>query len=149
VRPLFCRASALLLLLLVACGGPLAPEPVPVDRVTCARCGMVVSREAESAEWIASGEEPRFYDDIGCLATDSWAPPGRSARFVHADGTWAPAESSFYARPADVSTPMGYGAVAFRTREEAASRDRQGRALTWEELVGELRASAGELPRLD
>lgn len=103
---------------------------------------MLVSREAQSAEWIAAGEEPRFYDDIGCLATDRWTAPGRSARFVHVGRTWSPAETCFYARPRNAPTPMGYGAVAFATREEAASDDPEGRPRTWEELVAELRASA-------
>jgi copper chaperone NosL len=104
---------------------------------------MLVSREDQSAEWIAAGEEPRFYDDIGCLATDGWKPPGRSARFVHAGRTWFPAETAFYARPPDASTPMGYDINAFATREEAALRDREGRARSWNELVQELRAQAG------
>jgi copper chaperone NosL len=101
---------------------------------------MLVSREDQSAEWIAAGEEPRFYDDIGCLATDRWSAPGRSARFVHVGRTWSFAETVFYARPPGVSTPMGYDTNAFATREEAASRDREGRARSWNELVQELRA---------
>lgn len=134
--------AASLVWLLVACSDrPLEPEPVPLDRVSCARCGMMVSREADSAEWIAAGEEPRFYDDIGCTAADDRLPAGRSARFVHVEGGhWAPAEAAFYARPVEASTPMGYGVVAFSTREAAAARDRAGRARTWDELIGELRS---------
>ena len=78
-----------------------------MDRVTCARCGMLVSSEADSAQWVASGEEARFYDDIGCLATDDWSPSGRSARFVHAGGRWVPAEGALFARPRMASSPMG------------------------------------------
>jgi copper chaperone NosL len=100
---------------------------------------MLVSREDQSAEWIVAGEEPRFYDDIGCLATDPWRAPGRSARFVHVGRSWSPAESVFYARPPALSTPMGYGVAAFATREEAAASDRAGRARTWPELASELR----------
>jgi copper chaperone NosL len=114
---------------------------VPVDKVNCARCGMMISSETQSAEWVAAGEETRFYDDIGCLATDAWSAGEGGARFVHADGArWAPAESVFYARPANVSTPMGYGVVAFSSREEAAARDRQGRARAWSDLAAELRS---------
>lgn len=119
---------------------PLAPERVPVDQVTCARCGMLISREPDSAEWVAAGEETRFYDDIGCLATDDWTPRGRNLRFVHVDGRWMSADDVFFARPADASTPMGYGVVAFEDAQKAASRDRGGRARRWNELVSELRA---------
>jgi copper chaperone NosL len=92
---------------------------------------MLVSSEQESAQWVAAGEETRFYDDIGCLATDRSAPSARNARFVHAEGSWLPAERAFFARPPGVSTPMGYGFVAFADRGRAANRDRQGRALDW------------------
>lgn len=137
------RLPAVALALLVAAGcanRPLEPEPVPVDRVTCARCGMLVSSEADSAQWVASGEETRFYDDIGCLATDDWAPSGRSGRFVRAGGRSVPVERAFFARPRGASSPMGYGVVAFADRAQAASRDRGGRAYTWTELVSELGA---------
>jgi copper chaperone NosL len=110
---------------------------------------MLVSREDQSAEWVAAGEEPRFYDDIGCMATDPWNAPGRTARFVHAGRSWLPAESAFYARPAALSTPMGYGVAAFATREAAAASDPAGRARTWMELARELRAprpAAGPIP---
>jgi hypothetical protein len=100
---------------------------------------MLVSREDQSAEWIAEGEDSRFYDDIGCLATDPWSAPGRSTRFVHVGRSWSPAETAFYGRPSSPSTPMGYGVAAFATWEEAASLDREGRARTWQELVQELR----------
>jgi copper chaperone NosL len=141
VAGLFRRSATILLLLgLVACGQrSLRPETVPVGRVACSVCGMLVSREDQSAEWIAAGEEPRFYDDIGCLATDPWSPPGRSARFVHVGRFWSPAESVFYAHPPTLSTPMGYDVAAFATREAAAASDRAGRARTWQELSRELR----------
>lgn len=137
---LFRRSAPLLLLALVGCGQrALRPETVPVGQVACSVCGMLVSREDQSAEWIAAGEEPRFYDDIGCLATDPWKVSGRSARFVHVGRKWFPAESVFYARPPALSTPMGYGVAAFAAREEAAAGDRAGRARTWQDLERELR----------
>jgi hypothetical protein len=99
---------------------------------------MLVSSERESAQWVASGEETRFYDDIGCLATDDRARSGRNVRFVHADGDWLPVERAFFGRPRDGSTPMGYGFFAFPDRRSAESRDRDGRAFTWAEVGSEL-----------
>lgn len=123
----------------LSCSRAPAPETVPVDRVNCARCGMMVSNEAQSAQWVIPGEETLFYDDIGCLAADVRPRAERGVRFVHVDrARWAPAETAFYARPADESTPMGYGVVAFSSRSEAAARDRKGRSRSWGELVREL-----------
>lgn len=134
-------AVALVASLSLSCGrrSP-TPEAVPVGQVNCARCSMVISREAQSAEWVVPGEETRFYDDIGCLATDSWKEATGGARFVHADGGWAAAETVFYARPPGESTPMGYGVVAFNSRKQAAARDQRGKGRTWRDLVAELAA---------
>lgn len=135
-------AVAFLVPLALSCGRR-APEPetVPVDRVNCARCGMMISSEPQSAQWVVPGEETRFYDDIGCLAADDRPRAEGGARFVHVDrARWARVETAFYARPADESTPMGYGVVAFSSRADASARDRQGRARTWEELAAELAA---------
>jgi hypothetical protein len=137
---LFAAASLVPLALSCSRGAP-APETVPVDSVNCARCGMMISSEPQSAQWVVPGEETRFYDDIGCLAADDRPRAEGGARFVHVDGArWARSETAFYARPADESTPMGYGVVAFSNRAEAVARDRQGRARTWDELVHELAA---------
>jgi hypothetical protein len=93
--PIVRLAVTCLLAFALSCGrrAP-APEAVPVDRVNCARCGMMISSERQSAEWVA--------------------------------------------RPPDESTPMGYGVVAFADRAVAATRDREGQARTWQELVREL-----------
>ena len=125
----------------LSCGRAPAPEPVPVNQATCARCGMMISIESQSAEWVASGQETLFYDDIGCLATDAQPRAKGGARFVHVgEGGWALAEKAFYARPAEAATPMGYGVVAFRDAGRAAALDRQGKARAWEDLIRELAA---------
>jgi len=55
-----------------------APEPVPVDRVECARCRMLLSTEIGAAEIVFARDDTRFYDDVGCLAAD-WNSRGRDA----------------------------------------------------------------------
>src|SRR5262245_63709061 len=72
-----------------------SPEPIPVDRVQCARCGMLVSSEAGGGEILSPSAETRFYDDIGCLAAD-WSAHRAGARaFIVLDGgRWTEAESA-------------------------------------------------------
>jgi copper chaperone NosL len=132
-----------LLALALAAGGcgrrELSPDPIPLDRVNCARCGMVVSDAATAAEAVSSDREPRFYDDLGCLAGDSSVRAGGWKLFVHlasGDG-WAEAPEAFFARPAAGTTPMGYGFRAYGSAPEALKADRESRAWRWEEVVAE------------
>ncbi len=136
-------AAALLLGALAAWGcrrRGLAPEPIPLDRVSCARCGMVVSDSESAAEAVAADQETRFYDDAGCLASDSSVRDPQWKLFVHrtASEGWLPAPGAFFARPAEGGTPMGYGFRAYGSAEEARRADREGRAWRWEEVVAEI-----------
>lgn len=113
---------------------------------------MLISNERGAGQIVSTSDETRFYDDIGCLATD-WA--GRSAQasrsevsrsggaraFVRVDGEWLDAQTLSFARPAGAHTAMGSGVVAFRTPEAAARADREGRALTFNDIT---RNAAGE-----
>jgi copper chaperone NosL len=135
------RTSAVWLIASVACGsGSLEPEPLPLDRVECARCGMMVSELAHAAQAVAPGDEPRFYDDRGCLAKDASALPADARLFVQLDGGkgWIEVQDAYFAIPAEARTPMGYGVTAFRAEEDAARADRAGRALRWADVVREL-----------
>lgn len=112
------------------------PEPVPLDRVECARCRMLISSDAGGGEIVSSSEETRFYDDLACLAAD-WASHRTGARaFVRvANGQWREAADASYARPVGTMTPMGSGIAAFATIAEARAADRTGHALIFEDLV--------------
>jgi nitrous oxide reductase accessory protein NosL len=126
--------------LAVACGArELSPEPLRVDRVHCAICGMLISRERDAAQAVFPDADARFYDDIGCLARDRGL--GAGARlYVQADGGsgWLDVEKASFARPAGHDTPMGYGFAALRDSARARETDREGRALRW----GDVRAEA-------
>lgn len=127
-----------------ACGrGKLDPVAVPVDRVGCARCGMLVSDLRAAAEAVYADEDPRFYDDVGCLAADREAAGGRSELYVETGRGWVRAGEALYARPEAARTPMGYGFVAFADRREAESRDSEGRARSWDEVVRHIRTQGG------
>ena len=113
-----------------------SPEPVPVDRVECARCRMLISSDSGGGEIVSSSEETRFYDDIGCLASDWVAHRDGARAYVRvAGGRWSAAAEASYAQPADARTAMGSGIAAFATVAEARAADRAGRALTFEDLI--------------
>ena len=112
-----------------------APEPVPLDRVECSRCRMLVSTESGSAQIVAAADQTRFYDDIGCLAADWRAHTTDATPFLHVSGEWGDARTAFFAQPVDARTAMGSGFLAYASAAEARAADRAGRALTWDEVV--------------
>ena len=113
-----------------------SPEPVPVDRVECAHCGMLISSEDGAGEILSSNHDTRFYDDVRCLSA-AWAANHESAAaFVRLrDGGWIDAPSASYARSLSARTPMGSGLVAFATAAQARAADRSGQSLTWDEVA--------------
>lgn len=128
---LFLAAAALL----GACARGLAPEPLPLDRYNCARCGMMISDLADAAQFVSTREEPRFYDDLGCAAADAGRAPLPGKLYVRADGgtKWVAAADAYYARTG-ARSPMGYGFFAFSTEAQANARDTRGRALRWRDV---------------
>jgi nitrous oxide reductase accessory protein NosL len=86
---------------------------------------------------VSATEETRFYDDVACLAAD-WTAHGRGARaFVRiADDGWSDAETASYAQAEAASTAMGSGMTAFSDAAAAKAADRDGRALTFSDVIG-------------
>jgi nitrous oxide reductase accessory protein NosL len=114
-----------------------SPEPVPVDRVSCAHCGMLVSTESGAGEIVSDREDTRFYDDLACLAADWRSRHDDTARaFVQVTGGgWSEVSQAFFARPAGAHTAMGSGVVAFASRADALRADRDARVLSWADVV--------------
>ncbi|MBY0493419.1 MAG: hypothetical protein K2Y23_04340 [Cyanobacteria bacterium] len=104
---------------------------------------MLISSSAHAAQAVAAGEEPRFYDDRGCLAKDAASLPSGARLFVQLDGEagWIETDKAFFAFSATARTPMSYGVTAFRTEAAASSADRGGRAIRWADVVREIRGS--------
>ena len=104
-----------------------APEPVTIDlgNDVCAHCRMVISSPATAAQLLAPGEEPRLFDDLGCLRSDlQGAPPPHGTVVVVADhlsGDWVKVEDAVLTEVPGLPTPMGSGLIAHRT---PADRDR-------------------------
>jgi copper chaperone NosL len=135
------RAAVLLAFLMMSgCGRrDLRPQAIPLDRVNCARCGMLVSDTASAAEAVFADSDPLFYDDLGCLASARIAADRRVELWVRVDDgrAWSKASEAFYAKAADARTPMGYGILAFSSPERARARDRESRARSWREIEQE------------
>jgi nitrous oxide reductase accessory protein NosL len=122
-----------------------SPEPVPLDRVECGQCRMLISTEDGTGEIVSAHDETQFYDDVRCLAA-AWRTHGGDAiPFVRMiGGEWRDARTVAFAQPAVARTAMGSEFVAFATAADAKAADRSGRALTWDELLTASETAHGE-----
>lgn len=103
--------------------GPVRPAPLEPGNDACRFCRMAISDATFAAQIAAAGEEPLFFDDIGCLrdylATSGGLRDGAVA-FVadHRTKQWVPAAEALYTR-SSLETPMGSRLIA---HADAASR---------------------------
>ncbi len=77
---------------------------------------MTISTPRVAAQLVAPGEEPRLFDDLGCLSSEV-ARSGRPAQakiFVadYDSGSWIAAEQAHFERCPGVDTPMASHLVA-------------------------------------
>ena len=137
---------AFLVLAALAAAACARGKPAPADldprNDLCSSCRMPVSDRRLSAQIVESGEEPKFFDDLGCLRDhlSGRALSPRAAIYVadHRTGAWVPAEAAVYTRCPSVSTPMGSHLLA---HADASSRDRDpaarnGEPVTMREVLG-------------
>jgi copper chaperone NosL len=116
---------ALLATVLLLCGcGSEVPQPMTIDARgdACAFCRMTMSASAVVAQIVAPAEEPRFFDDIGCLAAflkaQAHRPNGAIAYVVdHRTRAWVRADRAVYTRVPGMDTPMGSHLVAHADAE--------------------------------
>lgn len=116
--------AAAALVLLTACGGPPAPVEVDTRNDTCAWCRMGVSDLRTAAQLVAPLEEPRLFDDVGCLRDylggGATIPEGAVAYVAdHRTRQWVPAVRAVYVQTSALATPMSSGIAAW---SDAASR---------------------------
>jgi copper chaperone NosL len=123
VRP----AHALIAIATMAASCAVGVEPAALDTaagVACASCRMAISDARTASQIVAPGEEPLFFDDLGCLREyrAAHATAQGAAVYVadHQTGAWVPAADAVYARATGVDTPMGSHLLAWAS---AASRD--------------------------
>lgn len=103
--------------------GPDGPAVIALGADVCGHCRMTIVSTATAAEVIAPGEEPRLFDDIGCLRDDlarAPLPPGAVVYVAdHRTGAWVDARTAAITKTS-ASTPMASGLLA---HADAASRD--------------------------
>jgi len=143
-------AHVLPLLAALACTrGPPAPAQLDTRNDACASCRMLVSDPRTAAQLVAPGEDPLFFDDVGCLArylAEHPARPGAMAYVAdHRTRAWVPAPGASYLLQEAVATPMGSHILAYR---DGASRDadpsaRGGRPLRAEDVFASGRPPEG------
>jgi copper chaperone NosL len=106
---------------------------------------MLISSDATGGQIVSPHDDPRFYDDIGCLAADAARLSGDARVYVRtASGTWADAVTAAYARPAGSRTPMGSGLIAFETTAAAQAAAPGAPVLTWDDVVARETAEASQ-----
>ena len=136
--------TVLLALLALHCSsGPPAPATVDTKNDACAFCRMSVSDVRFAGQLVAPGEEPKFFDDLGCLRDylrSAKQLPSGSLAYVadHRSKAWVPAARAVLTKLAAQATPMGSGVVA---HADTASRDadddaRGGAPLSASEFFG-------------
>ncbi len=127
---------------LLACGGGLQPAPLDTRNEQCASCRMAVSTAVFASQLVAPGENPRFFDDLGCLAgyLKAGRAPSGAVAFVadHRTKAWVRADRAVYTRVPGLETPMGSHVIA---HADTGSRDsdpdaRGGTAVSPAEVLG-------------
>ena len=119
------RIAAVALLFAACSRGPVPPATLDPRNDACSNCRMTVSDVHFAAQLVAPGEEPRFFDDIGCLrdylAAHPASPSGTLAYVGdHRTGEWVLAANAVYTQGPSIQAPMGSHLMA---HVNAASRD--------------------------
>lgn len=103
----------------VGCAGSVRPQEIGTSGgITCTSCRMTLSQPRFAAQLVAPGEDPLFFDDIGCLAAylNTNTTPSEIVVYVadYQSGEWLNARDAVYARDPTVETPMSSHILAFR-----------------------------------
>lgn len=120
------RFSLLAAIALASAACAAGPEPIHAGSDRCARCAMIIADVKFAGEAIAGGAV-RKYDDIAEIRLDAaegkLGPPGSAAVYLvdFDSGDLLPGEQAIVLHSPGLRTPMGGGAVAFRSRATADS----------------------------
>ncbi len=140
------------LILLAGCGAEPAagPPEIQYGLEECGYCRMIVSEEKFAAAIVDAAGAATSFDDVGCLiehlrerlASPEKPAGGASTESIwvhdHAAGGWIVAQSAWFVHDQRVTTPMGYGLLAFASRQqaEAYASERAATVETWGRVAG-------------
>jgi copper chaperone NosL len=100
------------------------PAELDTGNELCGSCRMPVSDPRLAGQIAAPGREPRFFDDLGCLADEvaRGPQPERTVLYVadHRTRQWVRADQAVFTHCPSVETPMGSHILA---HADAQSRD--------------------------
>jgi len=144
------RAVSILAVVLSACaGGPPKPAALDAGNEWCAWCRMAISERRLASQLVAPGEEPRFFDDLGCLGSyvkGRTLPPATVAYVAdHRTREWVSAAAAVYTRVKNLETPMSSHLLAHadeRSRDQDADAA-GGVAVSPSEIFGAAGAPGG------
>lgn len=138
------RRAWLSILVLVTSCAPAATVPVTFDAAheACAFCRMTGSNGRAAGQLVTPGEEPLFFDDIGCLRDYlAKTPAAKGAVAFVTDYTtreWLRADEAIFVMQPTVETPMGSHLIAFasETTRQNAPAAAGGSRVTTIEILG-------------
>lgn len=134
-------AAALWASALACKSAPPGPAALDPRNDACRFCRMAVSDTRFAAQIVAPGEEPAFFDDLGCLThflRDGDVPAGAVVYVSdHAARAWIRADQAVFTRVDGLDTPMGSGLIAHRdaAAREADAVSRSGRPVPYADIV--------------
>jgi copper chaperone NosL len=103
-------------------GAP-APGTIALGRDLCANCRMAIVSQQTAAQIVAAGDDPVFFDEVGCLRDylrrQPLAPDAVAYVADHQTGRWVDARHATFTQTR-AATPMTSGLLA---HADAASRD--------------------------
>ena len=131
-----------LAVLLSGCGArTVGPPAIVADRIACSHCGMFVSDLQYAAAYQAHGNDPRVFDDIGCMldaVRSETASPVTVWLQDAAGAGWIDADHATFVAAAQLKTPMSGGLLAYAdpAAAEASAAAHGGRVLrSWQALI--------------
>lgn len=139
-RPFMAVAWAIAALLAAACSSTVpAPKAIPLGKAACAKCHHVIVSLEAAAEAVYGDGTVRYYDDLGCMATDPVAQKGDAQLYVQLAGGkgWVRVEDINFALSPGAKTARGYNYLAY-PEDEARRADSASWARGWNDIVADL-----------